>query len=161
MICPHGCPHRPSKLTVRHPAPPSATRCHPANYKSARPFLPTISEHFVAFNRPACKWHLLLHTQEVAGSSPAAPTILQQASREGRAASASLSRCSTCRPRTLDSISILAFQHRRPPAPRHGLPRVCPSGRYCPLGMRTRRSDPASAARGSSGSMVSSRSPGH
>jgi len=27
--------------------------------------------------------------------------------------------------------------------------------------MRTRRSDPASAARGSSGSMVSSRSPGH
>jgi len=73
-MCPHKCPHRSIKLTMHRMALPPATQVHPAMNKSARSFLPTLSQHFVAFHTLACNCRLILHTQEVAGSSPAAPT---------------------------------------------------------------------------------------
>ena len=79
MIRPHECPHRPSKLTVRRMVIPPATRFHTAiaepRLEPASLVLPTLPSRSVAIDRPLCEWLLLLHTQEVAGSSPAAPTI--------------------------------------------------------------------------------------
>ena len=72
MICTHRCPHRPFKLTSVAQARRLVIQY---DDQTVNPFPSVEYSLSVAFHESPSSCNVFLHTQEVAGSSPAAPTI--------------------------------------------------------------------------------------